>query len=79
MKEEKVKENSGGELASEPTVSDWIDVEEEFISPAPDDETTDKFVDENRTHIIVPGDFSTTYIPIKKDVEEATTKSGKTK
>lgn len=31
MKEEKVKENSGGELASEPTVSDLADVEEEFI------------------------------------------------
>lgn len=67
----------GGKLSSEIDAFK-LDEVEEVIKPTPDKETIDKYVDVNETHIILPGDFSTTYIP-KQNVDEEAIKNGKIK
>ena len=55
-------------------------IEEEDISPEMDpNEEIDIFVDEHSKHIIIPGDFSTTYIPVDMEISGITSNNRKTK
>lgn len=80
MKEEKKYSQPGERIVSETNGSGMIDdYDEKVVVPKNDKEETGKYVDTDITHIVVPGDFSTTYIPLNKVDTELTTKSEKTK